>query len=70
MIKINQKQNCPGCGACANACPRQCILMVEDNEGFLYPQVDEPNCIDCALCVKVCPILNKRSTKNSPISYA
>ena len=70
MIKIKQKQNCPGCGACANACPRQCILMVEDNEGFLYPQVDVLKCIDCGLCEKACPIINKYRSKHTPIAYA
>lgn len=28
--------------------------MVEDKEGFLYPELDAATCIDCGLCVKVC----------------
>lgn len=32
--------------------------MIEDKEGFLYPQVDMDTCIDCHLCEKVCPIIN------------
>lgn len=28
--------------------------MLSDNEGFLYPTVEESNCIDCGLCEKVC----------------
>jgi len=70
MIKIKKKQNCAGCAACTNACPRQCILMVEDNEGFLYPQVDVHKCIDCGLCEKACPIINKHRSKHTPIAYA
>lgn len=70
MIKMNQKQNCSGCGSCANVCTIQSILMVEDNEGFLYPQVDVSKCIDCGLCEKVCPILNKRGSNHTPIAYA
>ncbi|MBU3111061.1 Coenzyme F420 hydrogenase/dehydrogenase, beta subunit C-terminal domain [Clostridium lacusfryxellense] len=70
MIKIKQKQSCSGCGACANACPKQCIAMVEGDEGFLYPQVDVVKCIDCGLCEKVCPIINKWSSKHTPIAYA
>lgn len=54
MINITDKHNCCGCGACANRCPKQCITMHEDNEGFLYPQVAFPECIDCGLCEKVC----------------
>ncbi len=47
---------CTGCTACASICPKQCILMKENNEGFLYPQKDLSKCIDCGLCNKVCPI--------------
>lgn len=28
--------------------------MQADSEGFLYPKVNEANCIDCGLCEKVC----------------
>ncbi len=55
MITINDKKNCCGCSACANICPRHCILMTEDEEGFLYPKVDEADCLNCGLCEKVCP---------------
>ena len=33
--------------------------MAEDEEGFLYPQVDTSKCVDCHLCEKVCPVINK-----------
>lgn len=58
MINITDKHNCCGCGACVQKCPKTCISLQEDNEGFLYPQVDTVTCIDCGLCEKVCPILN------------
>ena len=54
MIRIEEKQNCCGCGACAQACPKHCIAMKADSEGFLYPVVDESLCIDCGLCERVC----------------
>lgn len=57
MIKILDKSQCCGCEACRNICPRQCILMKEDKEGFLYPEVNLADCIECALCEKVCPVL-------------
>ncbi|MEG0523163.1 MAG: Coenzyme F420 hydrogenase/dehydrogenase, beta subunit C-terminal domain [Erysipelotrichaceae bacterium] len=63
MIKITNKDECCGCGACANICPKKCITMTEDQEGFLYPVVEESDCIDCSLCETVCPILN--SSKGS-----
>ena len=34
--------------------------MVQDEEGFSYPQVDAAICIDCGLCEKVCPIINSK----------
>ena len=58
MINITDKAKCCGCNACMQRCPRQCITMHEDGEGFLYPIVDKENCIDCGLCEKVCPWLN------------
>lgn len=70
MIEIKDKKDCCGCWACYNACPKQCITMEEDNEGFRYPQVNKDVCIDCHLCEKVCPILNgKTEEKKSQKAY-
>lgn len=63
MIEIKTKEDCCGCYACYNICPKQCITMKTDDEGFWYPNIDENKCIDCNLCEKVCPIINK--PKNS-----
>ena len=70
MIEITEKSNCCGCTACANKCPRNAIKMVEDDKGFLYPYIDRKKCINCGLCDKVCPIINKRKTENYPKAYA
>lgn len=63
MITIKDKQQCSGCGACVQKCPKQCISLHEDNEGFLYPRVDTETCIDCSLCEKVCPVENPYETR-------
>ena len=56
MIEITDKKDCCGCNACNDVCPKHCISMQSDNEGFLYPTVDKDSCIDCGLCNNVCPI--------------
>ncbi|WP_289128219.1 Coenzyme F420 hydrogenase/dehydrogenase, beta subunit C-terminal domain [uncultured Clostridium sp.] len=67
MIEINKKEECHGCHGCFNVCPKKCISMEIDNEGFWYPKVDKSLCIECNLCEKVCPIINipKRENKET-----
>ena len=60
MIEIKNKKDCCGCWACENVCPKQCIRMEEDEEGFRYPRIDVEACINCALCEKTCPVLNAK----------
>lgn len=59
MIKIASKKNCCGCAACSQRCPKHSITMIEDAEGFLYPHIDVNTCVDCGLCEKVCPAINR-----------
>ena len=68
MINItdNNKSTCCGCTACACVCPKHCITMQEDKEGFKYPSVDKVNCINCGLCEKVCPVINNPKPKTIP----
>ena len=70
MIKITDKTNCCGCNACVQCCPKQCITMIPDEEGFDYPTVNKNDCIDCGLCEKVCPILNSGESKRPLKVYA
>lgn len=50
-------KNCVGCRSCSQCCPKECIIMQENNEGFYFPYVEENKCIECGLCIKHCPIL-------------
>lgn len=50
-----KKEECSGCTACENICPKQAITMVADEKGFCYPQIDAIKCINCGMCEKVCP---------------
>jgi len=56
MIVIKDKYQCCGCSACVQKCPKQCIRLIEDNEGFLYPKVKIKECVECGLCEDVCPL--------------
>lgn len=67
---LSNMKDCTGCHACTNICPKKCIFMKYDNEGFLYPIVDYNICIKCKRCVIVCPIINNIKSYNTPIAYA
>ena len=60
MIDIVGKKCC-GCGACENICPKGCVVMKSNGEGFLYPEIMEAQCIKCGRCETVCPILSNHS---------
>lgn len=70
MIKLEKKSDCCGCSACAQICPKRCITMVADEEGFLYPSIDTTTCTDCGLCQKICPVINQYSSKTPMAVYA
>ena len=55
MIKISDKKDCCGCGACMNACPKSAIKMCEDKHGFVYPVIDDDLCVGCGVCETRCP---------------
>ncbi len=47
--KITDK--CISCGACAGACPMECI-----KQGDTKYEIDPATCIDCGTCASVCPV--------------
>lgn len=70
MLTFTDKSQCCGCTACASICPKQCIQMIEDKEGFLYPQINHSVCVDCGLCEKVCPVLHPVQTQEKPAVFS
>lgn len=67
MIGIQEKKCCM-CWSCVQACPKQCIDIITNNEGFDYPVINKEKCIQCGMCEKVCPVLNKAYNSNKEIS--
>ena len=65
-LKTENKNECSGCTACKNICPKNAIKMVEDEKGFKYPKIDKEKCIECGACYRICPNI-KKEEKNSII---
>lgn len=54
FFQSNNKADCCGCTTCREVCPKNAIIMQEDECGFKYPVIDKDLCINCGLCEKVC----------------
>lgn len=65
MIEIKNKINCCGCGACETICPKNCIILCMDKNGFYYPRLKKEDCIECGACERVCPVINLPPRKKS-----
>ena len=65
MVKITDKTACSGCTACMAVCPVNCISMIRDEQGFLYPSAREDDCIGCNACTEVCERTENRSEINA-----
>ena len=67
-----EKKDCTGCGACKNVCPKGAIEMVQGDDGFKYPSINQNKCINCGLCKKTCPILGKAilDRLDTPLAFA
>ena len=69
MELVNTEQ-CTGCGACMEACPKQAIAYRDDEEGFPTPYIQKDRCVECGLCNKVCPALNRPAMHTIRAAYA
>lgn len=69
-MRLADIDHCTGCTACKATCPRECIQMVPDQDGFLYPLIDEKKCVECGLCHNVCPVLKIAPEKSDGQAYA
>lgn len=73
MLAINDLSKCCGCGTCRDICPVKAIYLCTDEDGFMYPKVDNEKCIACGKCKKLCPVsgvVKRRNNSNRIRAYA
>ena len=70
-IKALERDKCTGCYSCYNACKLNAIEICENDEGFIFPFIDEQKCVWCGKCADSCPVLNiDYSNNKTPDLYA
>jgi acetyltransferase-like isoleucine patch superfamily enzyme/coenzyme F420-reducing hydrogenase beta subunit/lipopolysaccharide biosynthesis glycosyltransferase len=57
---------CTGCFACGYACPRKCVTPVrKERGGFIYPEINEKDCVNCGMCAKACPVMSDQKPESA-----
>ena len=67
---FENKYQCCGCNACEIVCGKKAITMIEDENGFRFPQIDADKCVGCGSCLKVCCIGNEVELYKPETVYA
>ena len=70
FIESNNFNKCSGCYACVLVCPKKCIQMKKNEEGFWFPKIEKNECIGCRMCEKVCPAVTEERNSEVLNSYA
>lgn len=53
---IDKIKNCTSCGMCVVSCPKQCLRLQLNDDGFYRPVFKEGvQCINCGVCERHCP---------------
>jgi coenzyme F420-reducing hydrogenase beta subunit len=66
---ICEHSKCTACGSCIQICPVHCIEFKE-YDGERYPIINEDKCINCDLCKRHCPSLQKVNLNDIQNAYA
>lgn len=70
MEIFTSKKDCCGCSACQAICPKNAISMKPDEEGFLYPEINNDKCVECGACKKICAFQNGYIKNHTQSAYA
>lgn len=72
MPELANRNECSGCMACVDTCPKSAISSQLETDGHIYPKIDATKCINCGLCVKTCAVTSKLKYTQSDkaIAYA
>ncbi|MCX5896260.1 MAG: 4Fe-4S binding protein [Proteobacteria bacterium] len=49
-MRVNREE-CVGCGACVNLCPRLAIRFIDDRS-----YIDQQSCVECGTCRAACGV--------------
>lgn len=63
------KDKCCGCELCSAVCPQKSIKFEKDEEGFVYPIVNDDTCVNCSVCVNSCPLQSVDENNGETIKY-
>lgn len=64
IVLYDKLMDCCGCSACVNICPKNAISLKRNEDGFIYPEINDQLCISCGQCLKVCNYQNKNKKKS------
>lgn len=67
MKTVCQENQCAGCMACVDICPKSCITVKDDLE-YMNAIIDENVCIHCNACHRVCQV-NHPAEQKEPIHW-
>lgn len=70
IMELLDKDKCCGCEVCKSVCKPNAISLKSNDEGFLYPEIDDNICVKCGKCSLTCPVLNHTESKMQSDCYA